>query len=84
MSTVLTKPVPAANWQMKLTNSRTGHNVMNEELSASYAYNRVSEEEKKIGLEIEKLLVGLSISSAQYLLKCVSDAVAEKNKVSST
>lgn len=30
MSTVLTKPVPAANWQMNLTNSRAGYNVMHE------------------------------------------------------
>ena len=31
MSTVLTKPVPAANWQMNLTNSRSGYTTMLEE-----------------------------------------------------
>lgn len=57
---------------------------MTEELLTSDAYTRVSEGEKEIGLEIEKLLAGLSVSSAQYLLRCVRDAIAEKSKVLST
>lgn len=54
---------------------------MSDNLQLSYAYRNVSEEEKEFGLKIERLLVGLSISSAQYLLSCVKYAIADKSKV---
>lgn len=57
---------------------------MSEKLQLSTAYENVSEEEKEIGLEIEKLLIGLSVSSAQYLLSKVGKSISEKSKVSPT
>ncbi|BBE20658.1 hypothetical protein AQPE_4880 [Aquipluma nitroreducens] len=54
---------------------------MSEDLLQDHAYRNASEEEKEIGLKVEKLLIGLSVSSAQDLLKCVSYAIADKSKV---
>lgn len=54
---------------------------MSENLLQDHSYRNVSEEEKEIGLKIEKLLIGLSVSSAQDLLKCIGYAIADKSKV---
>lgn len=44
-------------------------------------YRFVSENSKGIGMEIEKLLVGLTIKEAQETLQCVIRAIAQNNKV---
>lgn len=44
-------------------------------------YRLVSENAKKVGTEIEKLLVGFTIKEAQETLQCVIRAIAENNKV---
>lgn len=57
---------------------------MCEDLLQDHAYRNISEGEKKVGLKIEKLLIGLSVSSAQDLLSCVKYAIADKSKVLAT
>ena len=44
-------------------------------------YRFVSDNAKKVGTEIEKMLVGFTIKEAQETLQCVIRAVAQNNKV---
>lgn len=57
---------------------------MSNDLLQDHAYRNVSVEEKEIGLKIEKLLIGLTVSSAQDLLKSVHYAISDKSKVLAT